>query len=167
MTGKVETPHWSYQLGLENGWMPTDPRSAIGFCGNTDPWSPPFAPWQTGGAGAGDIPASVTSALAWPPATLSNGGPVASLPAYTPTGTVVTLPVPSFTHSSKATATINAGNGWANSADTEGMFVPIPTCSYLDPWIGPTASPPSPLCSSAIHRRSGPSEPFLTPAPSL
>ncbi|KAG5717966.1 putative glucan 1,3-beta-glucosidase D [Termitomyces sp. T112] len=166
VTGKVETPHWSYQLGLENGWMPTDPRAAIGFCGNTDPWSPPLAAWQTGGAGAGDIPASVTSALAWPPATLSTGGPVVSLPAYTPTGTVVTLPVPPFTQSSKTTATINAGSGWANSADTAGMFVAIPTCSYLDPWIGPTASPPSPLCSSAAHRRSEPSEPNLTPTPS-
>ncbi|KAG6886031.1 hypothetical protein C0993_005215 [Termitomyces sp. T159_Od127] len=168
MTGKVETPHWSYQLGLENGWMPTDPRSAIGFCGNTDPWSPPLAAWQTGGAGAGNIPPSVTSALAWPPATLSTGGPVASLPAYTPTGTVVTLPVPSFTQSSRTTATIDVGNGWANSADTGGMFVPIPTCSYLDPWIGPSASPPSPLCSSAAQRRSFElsDEPLITPAPS-
>ncbi|KAG6917780.1 hypothetical protein DXG01_001052 [Tephrocybe rancida] len=167
-TGKVETPHWSYQLGLENGWMPTDPRSAIGFCQNSDPWAPPLAAWQTGGAGAGDIPASVTSALAWPPPVINNGGPIASLPAYTPTGTVVTLPVPTFTHSSGSTATATAdpGSGWANTADTDGMFVAIPSCSYLDPWIGPTVAPPSPLCSSAARRRYEPREPSITPAPS-
>jgi len=52
-TGKVETPAWSYKLGLEQGWMPTDPREAHGACGNTDPFVPPLKPWQTGGAGAG------------------------------------------------------------------------------------------------------------------
>ncbi|KAG6854911.1 hypothetical protein C0991_009734 [Blastosporella zonata] len=168
ITGKVETPHWSYQLGLQNGWMPTDPRSAIGYCGNSNPWSPPLEAWQTGGAGAGNIPASVTSAMAWPPPVISNGGPIASLPAYTPTGTLITLPVPTFTASSgsAATATANAGSGWANSADTAGMYVDISSCSYLDPWIGPTANPPSPLCSSAARRRYEPREPIITPAPS-
>ncbi|EDR10975.1 glycoside hydrolase family 5 protein, partial [Laccaria bicolor S238N-H82] len=33
VSGTVETPAWSYQLGLENGWMPKDPRQAIGACG--------------------------------------------------------------------------------------------------------------------------------------
>ncbi|KAG6845238.1 hypothetical protein H0H87_012230 [Tephrocybe sp. NHM501043] len=168
VTGKVETPHWSYKLGLENGWMPTDPRSAVGFCGNSDPWAPPLAAWQTGGAGAGNIPTSVTSALAWPPPVISNGGDISALPAYTPTGTIVTLPVPTFTHSSgsTATATADAGTGWANSADADGMYVTIPSCSYLDPWIGPTAAPPSPLCSSAARRRYEPREPIITAAPS-
>ncbi|KAG6850605.1 hypothetical protein H0H93_011273 [Arthromyces matolae] len=152
VTGTVETPHWSYQLGLQHGWMPTDPRSAIGYCGNSNPWSPPLAAWQTGGTGAGNIPASVTSSLAWPPAAITNGGPIASLPAYTQTGTIVTLPVPTFTTTATAvaassTGTADAGSGWANSADTSGMAVSIPSCSYLDPWVGPTASPPSPLCS--------------------
>jgi glucan 1,3-beta-glucosidase len=31
-TGKVETPFWSYQLALEHGWAPTDPRDADGQC---------------------------------------------------------------------------------------------------------------------------------------
>ncbi|KAG6814282.1 hypothetical protein H0H92_013407 [Tricholoma furcatifolium] len=171
ITGTVGSPHWSYQLGLQNGWMPTDPRSAIGYCGNSNPWSPPLAAWQTGGTGAGNIPASVTSALAWPPATISNGGPVSSLPAYTPTGTLITLPVPTFTTTasgSGATGTANAGDGWENTADTSGMFVEIPTCSYLDPWVGPTVAPPSPLCSSSAQRRRyQPREPLITAAPSV
>ncbi|RDB21561.1 putative glucan 1,3-beta-glucosidase D [Hypsizygus marmoreus] len=163
VTGKVETPAWSYQLGLEQGWMPKDPRAAQGVCGNSNPWTPPLKSWQTGGAGADNIPASVTRDLAWPPPVISNGGAVSLLPSYTPTGTVVTLPPPTFTHSGSATATIDAGNGWANAGDTDGMMVAVPSCSYLDPWVGPTANPPSPLCSGGARRRYEPREPMTTP----
>ncbi|KDR81484.1 hypothetical protein GALMADRAFT_239455 [Galerina marginata CBS 339.88] len=161
VSGTVETPAWSYQLGLQNGWMPTDPRDAIGVCGNSNPWNPPLLSWQTGGAGAGNIPASASSNLAWPPATLSTGGAISSLPSYTPTGPIPTLPIPTFT-AAGSTSTINAGNGWANSADNQGMNVNIPTCSYLDPWVDPGSAPPSPLCSAAAARRG----PLITPAPS-
>jgi len=141
-TGKVESPSWSYQLGLQNGWMPTDPRAAAGACGNTSPWAPPLKPYQTGGAGAGQIDAAVLASVAWPPPSISGGGAAAALPVYTPTGQVPTLPVPTFT----ATASIDAGNGWANAADTAGLMVAVASCSYLDPWIG-SGAPPSPLCS--------------------
>lgn len=30
--GAVRAPLWSYQLGLEGRWMPTDPRTANGKC---------------------------------------------------------------------------------------------------------------------------------------
>lgn len=149
-TGKVETPAWSYQLGLENGWMPKDPREASGICGNTNPWTPPLQPWQTGGAGAGNIPSSVTASLAWPPPTISNAGALSLLPSYTPTGPIPTLSGPTFTAASSGstpTASIDVGNGWANPADTAGLMVAAASCSYLDPWVGPTAAPPSPLCS--------------------
>ncbi|KAH6871077.1 glycoside hydrolase superfamily [Coprinopsis sp. MPI-PUGE-AT-0042] len=46
--GRVETPAWSYQLGLKEGWMPTDPRDAAGVCGSTDPWEPPLQPYLEG-----------------------------------------------------------------------------------------------------------------------
>ena len=167
VTGTVESPAWSYKLGLDNGWMPLDPRAAVGVCGNSSPWSPPFQSWQTGGAGAGQIPASVTSSLAWPPSAISNAGAITLLPSYAPTGTLVTLPVPTFTvsGSSKASTTANAGNGWENPSDTSGMYVPIPTCSYLDPWVGPTAALPSPLCSGGTRRRYEAEEPAITPPP--
>ncbi|KAI6043138.1 exo-beta-1,3-glucanase [Pisolithus marmoratus] len=164
-TGVVEAPQWSYQLGLQNGWMPKDPRVASGTCANQNLWSPPLQAWQTGGAGAGQIPASVSSEYAWPPATISNAGAITLLPSYTPTGTVATLPPPTFTLTSgKSVQTASAGNGWNNPSDTAGEMVGIATCSYLDPWIGPSASPPSPLCSSGAAARAV-LQPPVTPFP--
>lgn len=143
--------------------MPKDPRSASGTCANQGLYNPPLQAWQTGGAGAGQIAASVTALYTWPPAQISNGGPVASLPSYTPTGTVATLSPPTFTVSSgSSVTTANAGNGWQNPADTAGAMVAIASCSYLNPWIG-SAAPPSPLCSAAAARAVA--EPLITPAP--
>ncbi|KAG7452983.1 glycoside hydrolase family 5 protein [Guyanagaster necrorhizus] len=139
ISGEIESPAWSYQLGLQQGWLPKDPRNAVGTCGNSSPWT------GTLSAGSGSIPASVSSSLPWPPATISNAGTVTSLPSYTPTGVVPTLPAPTLTAS--ATASIDVGDGWNNSGDNDGLMVNITSCSYLDPWVGPSASPPSPLCS--------------------
>ena len=106
--------------------MPPDPRAAVGVCGNLNPWTPPLQAWQTGGAGAGNIPASVSASLAWPPTALSTGGAISTLPSYTPTGPIITLPGPTFTSSgSSATASVNVGNGWVNSADNQELFVAI------------------------------------------
>ena len=160
----VMSPQWSYQLGLENGWMPTDPREAIGACGATSVWDGPLPASATGGAGAGSIPASVTSSLSWPPPSISSGGPISSLPSYTPTATVATLSGVTVTATSgKATTTISGGDGWENSQDSASMMTNIATCSYLDPWIGPTADPPSPLCSGNAKRTA--SEAVITGAP--
>lgn len=142
-------PQWSYKLGLDNGWMPKDPRDSIGTCGGGSVFDGPLAPSATGGSGADTIPSSVSSSLAWPPPTISNAGAATLLPTYTPTASLITLPVPTFTVTSgKSTSTADAGNGWQNSADTTGMMTDIAGCSYLDPWVGPTADPPSPLCST-------------------
>lgn len=163
--GTVMSPHWSYQLGLENGWLPTDPRKSIGSCGGGSPWEGPLQSYQTGGAGAGQIPVSVSSSLSWPPEVLSNAGPVSLLPSYTPTGTVPTLPAPTFAATSgKSTSTKSAGDGWENSADTAGLMTDIAGCSYLDPWVG-AAPPPSPLCTAAPSKREPIPEPMLTAAP--
>jgi glucan 1,3-beta-glucosidase len=162
-SGKVETPAWSYQLGLEQGWMPKDPRQAMGACGNSNPWTPPLKPWQTGGSGAG---LNVQSdGLQWPPTSITSGGPLESLPAYTPTGTIVTLPGPAFTQSSGSNVKIDVGSGWANPSDTRGMYVPIQSCSYLDPWVGPTAAPP-PVCGGkSAKKRAYPPPPVITQRP--
>ncbi|KAJ6606478.1 exo-beta-1,3-glucanase [Mycena vulgaris] len=169
--GKIEAPHWSYQLGLQNGWMPKDPRSAVGECGNTSPFVGTLSSWQTGGAGAGAIPASVTDALSWPPAVISFPNGAASdgtlLPTYTASGTPITLPGPTFTSTSgqaAATGGASPGSGWANPSDSAGMMGPVAGCSYLDPWIGSTVSPPSPLCTAAAARGE-PAAPVITPAP--
>ena len=38
VTGTVQAPLWSYKLGLENGWMPKDPREAVGKCAVVRYW---------------------------------------------------------------------------------------------------------------------------------
>lgn len=145
--------------------MPTDPRSAVGACGNTSPFSGPLSPWQTGGVGAGQIPAATAASYAWPPTTIQNAGAATLLPSYTPTGVVPTLPVPTFTPTGTASSSsISAGNGWENPSDTAGAMVAISTCTYLDPWIGPNAQPPSPLCG-AVAKRHFDLKPRITPGP--
>jgi len=72
--------------------MPKDAQMASGICANQNVWSLLLQAWQTGGAGVGQIPTSVSSSYTWPPATISsNAGAVMSLPSYTPTGTVAML----------------------------------------------------------------------------
>ncbi|KAI5900255.1 glycoside hydrolase family 5 protein [Schizophyllum commune H4-8] len=138
--GKVGSPAWSYSLGLDQGWMPTDPRTAYGSCGNPAPWDGELKAWQTGGSGAG----SLASTVAWPPSTISHGGAPDELPTYTPTGSLVTLPGPTFT----SAPSVKVGSGWNNNDDQTGMMTDAAGCSYLDPWVGTTAAPPSPLCTS-------------------
>ncbi|KAI0934247.1 hypothetical protein AcV5_006153 [Taiwanofungus camphoratus] len=167
VTGVVESPQWSYQLGLQNGWMPTDPRQADGVCSPTQVWTPPLQAWQTGGSGAGQLAASLSAQYVWPPATMSNSGyasAVSLFPSYTPTGTLVTLPPPTFTANGGKTASASVGDGWANPSDTAQMHVDVATCSYLNPWIGPT-NPPSPLCSGGARRRAAEPAPAPQPLP--
>ncbi|TFK29814.1 exo-beta-1,3-glucanase [Coprinopsis marcescibilis] len=166
-SGRVETPAWSYQLGLREGWIPADPREADGICGNTNPWQPPLAPWQTGGVGAGDIPAAVTDAFAWPPAVISNAGAVELLPQYTQTGAIPTLTHTPITAAPEQmmTATVDLGNGWNNPADNLGYVAEIAGCSYLDPWVTPDAAPP-PACSIARREAEVAPGPQITTPPS-
>lgn len=143
--------------------MPTDPRDAIGVCGGGSPFVGPLQPYQTGGAGANQIPAATANALAWPPTVISAAGAATLLPSYTQTGPIPTLPAPTFTTTSgKSTGTADAGSGWANTADTAGIYTDIAGCSYLDPWVGPDAAPP-PACTPPAARRAA--DPQLTPAP--
>jgi hypothetical protein len=145
--------------------MPTDPREAIGVCGGANPHGP-LSPAQTGGAGANQIPAAVTNSLAWPPTVISQAGDAALLPQYTQTAPLITLPVPTFTTTSgKSTGTADAGSGWANSADTAGLYTEIAGCQYLDPWVGPDAAPPPACAVGAAAKRSAAPEPVMTPPP--
>ncbi|KAF9471389.1 glycoside hydrolase family 5 protein [Pholiota conissans] len=133
--GIVSSPLWSYSLGLANGWMPLDPRSAIGKCGaSTGPvFDGTFESWMTGGAGAGDIGAAQTAQYPYPPSDLQ-GTPVDNLPLYTSTGAISTLPAPTYTDAAGKTVGVNVGNGWFNTNDNALAPTPIPGCKYPDTW---------------------------------
>ncbi|KAF9044947.1 glycoside hydrolase superfamily [Panaeolus papilionaceus] len=156
--GRVETPLWSYKLGLEGGWMPRDPRAAIGTCGRASTPFNGFQPWVTGGVGAGTLPAAQTAAYAWPPTDINAAiAPVAQLPMYTPTGVINTLPVPTYTDS-KGNAIVR-GNGWANPRDTVPAPTPVAGCTYPDGWDALSAAPPP--CAVGILAE----KPQITPPP--
>ncbi|KAF8522133.1 glycoside hydrolase family 5 protein [Hysterangium stoloniferum] len=160
--GSVRAPFWSYQLGIQQNWLPKDPRAAVGSCPNTAAFAGPLLAWQTGGAGAGSLAATDVAALPWPPATISNAGPVSVLPTYTATGPVPTLPAPTITATDPAT-TFNAGNGWANAQDTMMAYVPVTGCSYPDPWSGVSAPTPTAPCTGAGARRREAAPAAMTP----
>ncbi|KAG8894890.1 hypothetical protein FRC01_012689 [Tulasnella sp. 417] len=121
VTGKVESPMWSYQLGLQQGWIPSNPTQSTGLCGNTSP-AQPLTPEMVGAAGPGEISASVRAQYPWPPAQLNPGGlNPNSVRVYTATGAIPTLPVP--------TPTIGTVDGWYNDADTRPIYTPIAGCS--------------------------------------
>lgn len=117
--------------------MPEDPREAVGTCaalGITGrDFDGNFQPWQTGGAGAGAIPAASTSQYPWPPATINGAdAPVTQLPSYTPTGTLVSLSPPTLTVTS--TKSVDFGSGWFNTQDTVLAPTAIAGCKYPDSW---------------------------------
>ncbi|KAJ7134035.1 glycoside hydrolase family 5 protein [Mycena crocata] len=151
LDGVVRAPLWSYQAGLEGGWMPTDPRSATGKCAQfnvqVSSFGGQFKPWQTGGDGAGTIAATSTQQFGqWPPASLSTGGPV--YPTYTPTGSVATLSyvTPTPTGSVTASATVSIGSGWANAADRAGGVTAIAGCTYPNAWGAVSLPAPTGMC---------------------
>ncbi|GAA6012764.1 hypothetical protein JCM11491_002554 [Sporobolomyces phaffii] len=164
--GKIANPMWNYQLGLEQGWIPDDPRQALGACpslvtsngftiGYTTSPAPTLAPWMTGGAGAGTISDQdmYTSFSAWPPVSLGTT-PVNVLPTYTPTGSVITAPPASQPTSfpSGYSSSVNVGDGWVQSTDSAGFYTPVAGCSYPDPWSGVNAAIPTAACTGAAAK---------------
>jgi len=150
--GKATSSVWDYQLGLAHGWIPVDPREAIGHCasvlGNSSRFDGSHPSTATGGPGAGTIVAAQASLHSFPPTTLSpsfSGTQIALLPTYTATGTIKTLPVPTFT----AAPTVSVGSGWNNAADSSLAFVPVNGCSYPDAWNAVNAALPTAPCTGS------------------
>lgn len=123
--------------------MPTDPREAIGVCDQLGvpfnlPFTTSYQPWQTGGAGAGQIAQTAIQDLSqYPPPSLSNvgGANQTLLPHYTATSAIPTLPVPTF-----SAATTSAGDGWVDPSDVVSAAVPVQGCIYPDAWNAPADS---------------------------
>lgn len=131
----MESPLWSYRLGLHEGWIPKDPRTSAGTCAAfnvpLDPAPTPYPAWQTGGTGAG--PLTNAAQLTWPPAVINAAGLAAQLPQYTATATPLTLPPPAATASNTG-AQINFGSGWFNQQDSTPAYAPIQGCTYPNGW---------------------------------
>ncbi|KAG8920371.1 hypothetical protein FRC00_010106 [Tulasnella sp. 408] len=130
---------WSYKLGLEQGWIPADPSEAVGTCGNTSP-ATPLRPEMYGAAGTGEISAAVKAQFPWPPTTINPGLRPDNVRAYTATGAIPTLPVPTG-----ASPTVD---GWFDAADNRPIYTPIAGCTYPDAWGSATGSNPGPCDGS-------------------
>ncbi|KAJ7683958.1 glycoside hydrolase superfamily, partial [Mycena rosella] len=131
-------PNQAGAIGSHLGWIPADPRTAIGKCqalGLTpSPFNGTYAPWATGGA-TSSIPASSSASFPWPPTTISNAVvPVTLMPTYTSTGSIITMPPATFTAApSSVTASVN---GWLDAQDTAGGVVTVAGCTYPDEYNG-------------------------------
>ncbi|KDR72002.1 hypothetical protein GALMADRAFT_1344210 [Galerina marginata CBS 339.88] len=146
--GTIDSPLWSYQLGLRNGWIPKDPRTAKGECAtlgaNVNVFDGNYLPWQTGTPSS--IPAASSVQFPWPPPTISNADVAMSLlPTYTNTGPVATLAVQTFTGApSQAT---NGVDGWFDNNDTEGGIVTVAGCPYPNEYTATFSVVPTAACT--------------------
>ncbi|KAI0079826.1 glycoside hydrolase [Panus rudis PR-1116 ss-1] len=154
--GSVQAPLWSYKLGLDNGWMPTDPREARGLCASLgvagEPFVGTFSSWQTGGAGAGTIVATSTEQFgSWPPTSIANvpAAEVTSLPTYTSTKSINTLPP--LTPTPAPTKSVDVGSGWANSADTASYVTAVSGCTYPNAWDAVSTTIPISTCMAVTR----------------
>lgn len=141
-TGKPTAPMWSYSLGLEQGWMPTNPLSdSNGACAaqassqSTSVPTPTFVrtfqAWQTGMASSY---APNSTANPWPPQSLvSANTPFSQLPSYTATKSITPVPVPTIsvtaTVSGQPTAAPTIGS-WYNTAQNASFYTRIAGCNY-------------------------------------
>ncbi|THU78854.1 glycoside hydrolase family 5 protein [Dendrothele bispora CBS 962.96] len=124
--GKISAPTWSYQLGLENGWIDLDPRGYKGECAElqiatSSMFDGTYQPWQLG-VQTSSIAQSSSVEFPWPPTTISSVDvPMALLPTYTTTGSVITMAPETFTG---APSRVTGGvDGWFDDNDKEGGVV--------------------------------------------
>jgi glucan 1,3-beta-glucosidase len=175
VTNATVNPAWNYKLGLQQGWIPSDLNAALSepVCldlassittssinsASATTWSGTLSAWQTGAASS--YPVTIAASNTWPPATLQTTTtqnqtiPASSLPQYTKTGTVYSLPAPTYTISQKSEATPTIGN-WYNSGDTSPMWVAIAGCAMPSPYYNgtlPSGFPCPPGAGSAPSRR--------------
>lgn len=171
-TNTVQSPLWSYKLGFERGWIPQDPRTAVGTCAALGVSGPifdgTFQSWQTGGAGAGTIaPSSVSSYSQYPPTSINGltaGAIQAYLPTYTPTGSPIpTLPPPTFSPKPPSSASI--GNGWYDESDQALSPTEVAGCSYPSAWDAVSSPMPTAVCPSTATLTGGGAGIVVTPAP--
>lgn len=166
ITNSVEAPMWSYSLGLQQGWIPKDPRSSVGACGDSDPFDGTFPAYATGGKSAGTVTATFREEFsAWPPASLSGVDDIAYAPTYTATGAMPTLSAPVFTMLNGST--VSGGSGWFDSSDNSAAPVNITGCKYPDPWAQTVIPEPTTTCGGGKGARRRAPMPMRTEPPAV
>lgn len=153
-----------FRLALQEGYMPRNPRDALGACTAlvaeagagvsmvANP-APTLSSWMTGGAGAGTLLNQAQSASfgAWPPSSIgASPTPTAFLPTYTNTGKIITMSASTPTaYPSGYSSVINPGNGWKQASDVTSFATPVAGCLYPNAWSGVEASIPTAVCAGA------------------
>ncbi|AAW44208.2 hypothetical protein CNF01760 [Cryptococcus deneoformans JEC21] len=155
--GYPTSPMWHYKLGLEQGWMPKDPRVAGGYCQSIGVGGNQFAgtyPASAIGSFPTEVatptidPTQVASHSVWPPTALGpspsySAAQITLFPTLTQTGTRNVLATP--THPSNVTLE----GGWANAADTTGAWVRVAGCDYPDEYDANTVAVPTAQCTGS------------------
>ncbi|SGY79518.1 BQ5605_C008g05154 [Microbotryum silenes-dioicae] len=141
---RAVNPMWSYSMGLEQGYIPRNPRQSRGHCRRLfneaerpQPkgvrFSGKLTSWQTG-AGPDSGATMDRGNISWPPKTIGLGGPngdvykTSELPRYAETAAEGPLKIPGVARGS-------AGPKW---------YERIEGCEYLDAWegVGPNVKIP-------------------------
>ncbi|KLO12560.1 glycoside hydrolase [Schizopora paradoxa] len=149
-SGTIGAPLWSYQLGLQGGWIPADPREATGFCSSIGiadfSFTGTYAASATGG-GDGVLAAAVTQSFGtWPPTDISSvDADITLVPTYTNTVSPYTLPPATFTPA--PSKSVSEGDGWADAADTSGSVTTVSGCTYPDAWDSNAQTMPAAPCT--------------------
>ncbi|KAK4704592.1 glucan 1,3-beta-glucosidase, partial [Phenoliferia sp. Uapishka_3] len=179
----IVNPLWNYQLALQEGFAPKNPRLGRGACATLVPAAgttlssvaaPTLSNWMTGGSGAGTITSTSTWGT-WPPASLVNS--MASgvfstyhasvLPTLTATGPVITMSAATPTsYPSGYSSSSNPGNGWFDASDTAAWYTTVSGCSYPNAWSGISAVVPTAACTGGAAREKRAPSPMVTPPPS-
>ncbi|KAJ2912465.1 hypothetical protein MD484_g7948, partial [Candolleomyces efflorescens] len=132
--GRVQAPLWSYKLGLDNGWIPRDPRDSVGKCAAVGVRNP--------------VQAAYSARYPWPPTSIPSADlPISLLPTFTNTAAAVTLPVPTYT-SAPASATADL-DGWFNDGDRTGGVVTVAGCPYPNAYTATFATVPTAACTGS------------------
>jgi glucan 1,3-beta-glucosidase len=163
------SPLWSYKLGVDNGWIPKNPRDAFGHCASVgsavSTFAGPYPAWQTGGGNGIIDAADMAKFGSWPPASIGGVDDAANLPTYTATGPVPTLPPQSYPAPTPAASSADAGDGWYNSADAASGIVTVAGCAYPNAWDATGAAVPAAACTGAARKRDVVPSPVITQAP--
>jgi hypothetical protein len=167
ITNSPRAPLWSYKLGLDNGWIPKNPRDAIGHCTSLGIAQPaPFSaylPWQTGGGDGVINDADQANFGLWPPTSIGDIPNATLLPTYTATGPIPTLPTQTYPAPTPQ-ATFDGGNGWFNAADTIPGITTVAGCSYPNAWDATALPVPAAVCTGTPVRKREPVPlPIITP----